>query len=110
MRMKLLHLNPSKEIAMTHMINIISAKVNPTMEVTAKKVKTDRIDIQDVYASYSSMSIEAFKDFAIVVIAGSSGKTETKVRFCHAIHFAKTKDRVLKIVSDYYLAGNGLKV
>ena len=95
---------------MTHMINIISAKVNPTMEVTVKKVKTDRIDIQAVYASYSSMGTEAFKDFCIDVISGSSGKTETKVRFCHAIHFAKTKDRVLKIVNDYYLAGNGLKV
>ena len=95
---------------MTHMININSAKVNPTMEVTAGKVKTDRIDIQAVYASYSSMGTEAFKDYCIDVIAASSGKTETKVRFSHAIHFTKSKISVLKIVNNYYLAGNGLKV
>lgn len=95
---------------MSHCININSAKANPTMEVTVRKVKTDRIDIQSVYAAYSNMGTEAFKAFSIDVINGSSGKTETKVKFCHAIHFAKSKDRVLKIVNDYYLAGNGLKV
>ncbi len=95
---------------MTHMININSAKFNPTMEVTVKKVKTDRIDIQAVYASHASMGMEAFKDFCIDVIAASSGKTETKVRTSHAIHFAKSKAQVLMIVNNYYLAGNGLKV
>ena len=95
---------------MTHMININSAKVNPTMEVTVKKVKTDRIDIQAVYASHASMGMEDFKDFCIDVIAASSGKTETKVRTTVAIHFAKSKARVLMIVNNYYLAGNGLKV
>ena len=95
---------------MTHMININSAKFNPTMEVTVKKVKTDRIDIQAVYASHASMDTEAFKDYSIDVISGSSGKTETKMRFMNAIHFAKSKAHVLKIVNDYYLAGNGLKV
>ena len=95
---------------MTHMININSAKFNPTMEVTVKKVKTDRIDIQAVFANYLAMGTEDFKDYSIDVIAASSGKTVTKVRASHAIHFAKSKAQVLKIVNNYYLAGNGLKV
>ena len=95
---------------MTHCININSAKVNPTMEVTVKKVKTDRIDIQAVYSRYGALQLYGFKVYCMDVISGSSGKTETKIRFMNAIHFAKTKDRVLKIVNDYYLAGNGLKV
>lgn len=95
---------------MSHCINIISAKVNPTMEVTVRKVKNDRINIQEVYSQYGALDMEAFKDYCIDVIAASSGKTETKVRFSYAIHFAKSKARVLKIVNDYYLAGKGLKV
>ena len=95
---------------MTHMININSAKVNPTMEVTVKKVKTDRIDIQAVYASYSSMGTDAFKAYCMDVIEGSSGKKETKMKFRSALMLIKSKDRMLKIVNDYYLAGNGLKV
>lgn len=95
---------------MSHCININTATVNPTMEVSVKKVKTDRISIQSVYSAYATMDTDAFKDFCIEAIQGSSGKNETKIRTGHAIHFARSKAQVLKIVNNYWLAGQGLKV
>lgn len=95
---------------MSHCININTVRVNPTMEVSVKKVKTDRIDIQSVYSAHATMDTDAFKDFCFNVIADSSGKNDTKIRTCHAIHFARSKAQVLKIVNNYWLAGQGLKV
>jgi len=74
------------------------------------QVKVDRIDIEAVYSSYASMGTEAFKEYCTGVIEGSSGKKETKMKFRSALMLIKSKDRMLKIVNDFYLAGNGLKV
>ena len=95
---------------MTHCINIASSKVNPTMEVTVRKVKTDRIDIQDVYTRFAAESTDTFRMSCKAAIEGSSGKKETKSRFLRALDETKSKDRMLKIVNDFYLAGHGLKV
>lgn len=95
---------------MSHCININTVKVNPTMEVSVRKVKTDRIDIQSVYSAYAIMDTDAFKDFCFDAIAASSGTNYTKIHTGHAIHFARSKAQVLKIVNNYWLAGQGLKV
>lgn len=95
---------------MTHCININSASVNPTMEITVRKVRTDRIDIQAVYDAHASMGVEDFKDFCIEAIIASSGKVETKRRTYNAIARSLSKDNVLNIVNNYWLAGQGLKV
>jgi hypothetical protein len=95
---------------MTHCINIVSSKVNPTMEVSVRKVKTDRIDIQDVYSRFAVETADTFRMTCKTAIEGSSGKKETKSRFLRVLDETKSKDRMLKIVNDFYLAGNGLKV
>lgn len=95
---------------MSHCINIISAKANPTMEVTVRKVKNDRINIQEVYSQYGALHTDAFRSYCVDVIEASSGKAQTKMKFRNALMLTKSKDRMLKIVNDYYLAGNGLKV
>lgn len=95
---------------MTHCINVVSSKVNPTMEVSVRKVQNDRIDIQDIYSRFAAESTDTFRMSCKAVIEGSSGKKETKLRFLRALDETKSKDRMLKIVNDFYLAGHGLKV
>lgn len=95
---------------MTHCINIVSSKINPTMEVSVRKVKTDRINIQDIYTRFAAESMDTFRMTCKAVIEGSSGKKETKLRFLRALDETRSKDRMLKIVNDFYLAGHGLKV
>jgi hypothetical protein len=95
---------------MTHCINVVSSKVNPTMEVSVRKVQNDRIDIQDIYTRFAAESTDTFRMSCKAVIEGSSGKKETKLRFLRALDETKSKDRMLKIVNDFYLAGHGLKV
>ena len=95
---------------MTHCINIASSKVNPTMEVTVKKVKTDRIDISALYEAYRVQDVATFKQTCIEVIQGSSGKKETKARFVTEIMGTRSKERMLTVVNNFWLAGQGLKV
>lgn len=95
---------------MSHCININTVKVNPTMEVSVRKVKTDRIDIQAIYGAHATMCAEDFRDFCIEAIIASSGKAETKKRTCNAIAKSWSKAHALTIVNNYWLAGQGLKV
>jgi len=95
---------------MSHCININSVKVNPTMEVSVKGVKTDRIDISSFYDRYAKEDVVAFKQTCIEAIEQSSGKKETKMRFVNEVRRLSSKDRMLSVVTNYWLAGQGLKV
>lgn len=95
---------------MTHCINIVSSKVNPTMEVTSRKVKMDRIDINGLYEAYREQDVATFKETCILAIEQSSGKKETKMRFVNELRSIKSKDRMLMVVNNFWLAGQGLKV
>lgn len=95
---------------MTHCINIASSKVNPTMEVTVKKVKTDRIDISALYEAYREQDVRQFKETCIAAIQGSSGKMTTKMRFVNELRRVSSKERMLTVVNNFWLAGQGLKV
>lgn len=95
---------------MSHCININTATVNPTMEVSVKGVKTDRIDIKAFYARYDVEDTVTFKNTCIEAIMQSSGKKETKARFAMTLQQCRSKDKMLSVVTNYWLAGNGLKV
>lgn len=95
---------------MTHCINIASSKVNPTMEITGRKVKTDRIDINGLYMAYNTEDVVTFKETCILAIEQSSGKKETKMRFVNELRAIRSKDRMLMVVNNFWLAGQGLKV
>ena len=95
---------------MTHCININSANVNPTMEVSGRKVKTDRIDIDALYLAYNTQDADTFKKTCIEAIQGSSGKKGTKASFVVKLMGTNTKDHMLMTVNNFWLAGQGLKV
>lgn len=95
---------------MSHCININTVKFNPTMEVSVKKVKTDRIDISAFYDRYAVEDTVTFKNTCVEAIMQSSGKKETKARFVMTLQQCRTKDKMLSVVSNYWLAGQGLKV
>lgn len=95
---------------MSHCININTVKVNPTMEVSVKKVKTDRIDISTFYDRYNTEDVATFKATCIEAIEQSSGKKETKMRFVNTLQQCRSKDKMLSVVTNYWLAGQGLKV
>lgn len=92
-----------------HYINVKLAHLNRTQENTAAAVKVDKLDIQLVYQAYNSNSND-FKTKCIEWINNSSGTAANKRKFTNALTVAKTKEKMLTIINNYWLAGIGLKV
>lgn len=96
---------------MTHAINIHSAHVNPTQEIS-RSVKTEKIDIAVVYKQYkdSTIDVNSFRATCIAAINGSSGKPDKKRLSVNALQTQKSKAQLLFKTNNYFMAGQGLRV
>lgn len=66
--------------------------------------------LTDLFKLYERQDLMDFKLSCMSLIEGSSGKRPTKDRFKGEINNASSKDRCLKITTNYILAGQGLGV
>lgn len=90
--------NPDKE---RYIMTQISSK---------PRVKEDTIGEQrmkTLNGVFTSASVEDFKTMCLESIQASSGKPATIVRTCDAINRCSSKSKMLFIVTNYFLAGEG---
>jgi len=84
-----------------------------TQTSSKPRVKTDTVGdngLKQLYQSYESMDKEGFRSFCKHLIEESSGKRATKDSFIVALDRAPSKDRMVRSVTNYLLAGLGLGV
>lgn len=84
-----------------------------TQHTSKARVKEDKIGndvLKSIFSAYESESVEAFRKTCINVITMSAGKASTKASTIDALNRFKTKDRMVTTVTNYTLAGQGLKV
>lgn len=77
------------------------------------RVKKDTVGSEGltfIFAQYSIQPIDAFRTQCTELIEASTGKRETKDLFIREIGKANSKDMMLKKVTNYLLAGQGLGV
>lgn len=84
-----------------------------TQTNSRQRCKVDLIGdagMKQLFAYYQAFDLVDFKSYCKDVVESSSGKRQTKDRFIHDIDMAPNKDIVLKKVTNYILAGQGLGV
>lgn len=84
-----------------------------TQSSSKARVKNDTVGddgLKRLYEAYGYMGIEQFREFCTVTIESSSGKRETKDKFIREIDNAFSKDTMVRKVTNYLLAGQGLGV
>lgn len=84
-----------------------------TQRSSKARVKEDKIGndvLKAIFAAYETESVETFRKTCIDVITMSAGKASTKASTIDALNKLKTKDRMVTTVTNYTLAGQGLKV
>lgn len=65
----------------------------------------------EFYSMYSALSLEEFKELACNYIKSCSvSSNQKKYRTITQIREKRSKDQILKMVTNFYLAGEGLKV
>lgn len=77
------------------------------------RVKHDSIGddgMKQLFAEYSVQSLDEFRSTCKQVIESSTGKRVTKDTFITELDKARSKDIMLKKVTNYLLAGQGLGV
>lgn len=81
------------------------------MQLTSnRRVKKENISdslIQELYNLYITADLEEFRRKCEEIIAGSSGSEEKKQIFLKVIGEGKSKDFLVKKVTNYFLAGEG---
>ena len=78
-----------------------------------QRVKVDTIGsdgMQKLFSDYASKDTISFRSSCIQAILLSSGSVSTKEKFVTILTEAKSKDVMLKKVTNYLLAGQGLGV
>lgn len=70
----------------------------------------DREKEAKFYRDYREMEIENFRLECRRLILASKGKDETKAKFERLVTEQPTKDKLCKLIVDYFYAGKGLKV
>lgn len=64
-----------------------------------------------LYDAYAKMDLNSFIKFCQEQINDfSSSSTEKKRAFNNSLQHQRSKDRVVKMVTDFYMAGQGFKV
>lgn len=64
-----------------------------------------------LFAEYVRSNLPTFRQFAIALVeAQTCSSKDKKAYFARQINSASTKDKVLKIVTNIFLAGEGLAV
>lgn len=84
-----------------------------TQTNSRKRVRHDTVGtdgMKQLFADYSVQSIEEFRHTCKQVIESSTGKRSTKDTFLVELDKARSKDFMLKKVTNYLLAGQGLGV
>lgn len=67
--------------------------------------------IQKLFEAHKTHTLTEFKKLAVDMIESSAAKRDVKNRFIFTIDFEEdSKDRILKIVTDFFLAGQGYGV
>lgn len=77
------------------------------------RVKHDTVGtdgMKQLFADYSVQGIDEFRQTCKQVIESSTGKRTTKDTFLVELDKARSKDFMLKKVTNYLLAGQGLGV
>lgn len=77
------------------------------------RVKKDTIGedgMKQLFADYGTQNLEEFRQTCKQVIENSTGKRQTKDTFHVELDKARSKDFMLKKVTNYLLAGQGLGV
>lgn len=81
---------------------------NSRQRVNHDSIGTD--GMKELFRNYESFSKEDFRSYCKGTIEKSAGKRETKDKFVLELDKAPTKDVMLKKVTNYLLAGQGLGV
>ena len=84
-----------------------------TQSSSKSRVKNDTIGsdgLKELYAAYGSMEISSFRILCKSMIEKSTGKRDTKDTFIRLLDSAVSKDVMVKKVTNYLLAGQGLGV
>lgn len=84
-----------------------------TQSSSRQRVKRDAIGsdgMQELFRNYESQNKEEFRSYCKNTIELSTGKRETKDKFHLELDTAPSKDVMLKKVTNYLLAGQGLGV
>lgn len=84
-----------------------------TQTSSRPRVKNDTVGTEGMkflFEQYSTSTFEAFREMCKDTIEESTGKRATKDKFLFEIDRATSKDTMLKKVTNYLLAGQGLGV
>jgi len=84
-----------------------------TQSSSKARVKNDTIGdegMKQLFADYASQGIDMFRETCKQTIESSTGKRSTKDLFLNELDKARNKDVMLKKVTNYLLAGQGLGV
>lgn len=88
--------------------------MSKTQSSSKPRTKKDLIGedgMKAVFDAYQHETLSKFKATVIDMIESSAAKREVKNRFIFTIQFEEdSKDRVLKIATDFFLAGQGYGV
>ena len=84
-----------------------------TQATSEQRVKHDSIGdsgMQQLFAMYSVLGVNEYRNYCIDVINKSTGKKETRLKFISQLQKLTNSDKMLKLVTNYLLAGQGLGV
>jgi hypothetical protein len=84
-----------------------------TQSSSKTRVKNDTVGndgLKELYAAYGVMEASNFRTLCKSMIEKSTGKRETKDTFIRLLDSAVSKDVMVKKVTNYLLAGQGLGV
>lgn len=84
-----------------------------TQTNSRSRVKHDTVGtdgMKQIFADYAAQNVDEFRSTCKQVIESSTGKRSTKDTFLTELDKARSKDFMLKKVTNYLLAGQGLGV
>lgn len=84
-----------------------------TQTNSRSRVKNDTVGtdgMKQLFADYATQGVDEFRSTCRQVIESSTGKRSTKDTFLVELDKARSKDLMLKKVTNYLLAGQGLGV
>lgn len=88
--------------------------VKKTQESSKPRIEIDKIGgeetLKDLYAKFSSMKDEEFKEHCKGIIKESMSSNVKKEKFYFKINTSRNKSAVLKLTQDFILAGIGYGV
>ena len=84
-----------------------------TQKNSRKRVKEDGIGqdrIQELYSQYESKNYIDFIKSCVNVVEESNASSKTKDKFVRLLQSSNSKDKAIRTVTNFYLAGSGLGV